>query len=289
MQRTRIITVCGFVLALLAGCAADTTDRKTGPTLLYAQPATAVQLAQSTDDPELDSGFEDLFPTEGEGALEEDFDPFETVNRFTFAINETLDIFILQPVAASYRFIFPEFVRDSVQNAIRNLKAPVIFANELWQGKDEEASETLARFGINSTLGLAGLIDVADSFGLKYHSEDFGQTLGVYGAGPGPYIVLPLFGPSSVRDAIGRGVDSLLDPWSYVLTAADVKNDTEILLARQAIGGIDLRSRNIETLEDLKRDSVDFYARVRSLYLQLRRSEINDGKSGNEISTNSTE
>jgi phospholipid-binding lipoprotein MlaA len=134
------------------------------------------------------------------------------------------------------------------------------------------------RFGINSTLGLAGLIDVADSFGYGYHSEDFGQTLGVYGAQPGPYLVLPLFGPSSVRDAIGRGVDSLIDPWSYVLNAADVEEDTEILLTRRALGGIDTRARNIETVEELKRDSVDFYARVRSLYLQLRRSKIKDGK-----------
>lgn len=289
MQRTRNIFACGFILALLAGCAGDPVDRETGPSALHAQPATAVQLAQSTDDSELDSGFDDLFPTEGEGALEDDYDPFETLNRFTFAINETLDIFILQPVAATYRFLLPKLVRDSVRNAIRNLKAPVNFANELWQGKEDEASETLVRFGINSTLGLAGLFDVAKSFGYKHHSEDFGQTLGVYGAGPGPYIVLPLFGPSSVRDAIGRGVDSLLDPWSYVLTAADVRNDTEILLARQALGGIDLRSRNIETVEELKRDSVDFYARIRSLYLQLRRSEINDGKNSNDLSTKSEE
>jgi phospholipid-binding lipoprotein MlaA len=90
--------------------------------------------------------------------------------------------------------------------------------------------------------------------------------------------VLPLFGPSSVRDAIGRGVDTLIDPWSYVLDAADVEEDTEILLTRQALGGIDTRARNIETVEELKRDSVDFYARVRSLYLQLRRSQIKDGE-----------
>ncbi len=289
MQRTRTIMVFGFMLVLLAGCAGDPVDRPKGPTVLYPQPATAVQLAQATDDSELDSGFEDLFPSDGEGALEDDFDPFETVNRFTFAINETLDIFILQPVAATYRFIFPEFVRDSVRNAIRNLKAPVIFINKLWQGNEDEASETLARFGINSTLGLAGLFDVAEGFGYKHHSTDFGVTLGVYGAGPGPYIVLPLFGPSSVRDGIGLGVDHLLDPWPYVLNAANVERDTEILLGRRILGGIDTRSRNIETVEELKRDSVDFYARLRSLFLQKRRSEINNAKDGNELSTESTE
>ena len=289
MQRTRTIMVYGSMLALLAGCAGDPVDRPKGPTVLYPQPATAVQLAQATDDSELDSGFEDLFPSEGEGALEDDYDPFETVNRFIFAINETLDIFILQPVAATYRFWFPEFVQDSVRNAIRNLKAPVIFINKLWQGNEDEASETLTRFGINSTLGLAGLFDVAEGFGYKHHSTDFGVTLGVYGAGPGPYIVLPLFGPSSVRDGIGFGVDTLLDPWPYVLNAANVERDTEILLGRRILDGIDTRSRNIETVEELKRDSVDFYARLRSLFLQKRRSEINDAKGGNELSTESAE
>ena len=289
MQRTRKTIVFGFILAVLAGCAGGPAERPGRPTVLYQQPAASVQLAQSTDDSELDSGFDDLFPGAGEGALEDDFDPFEPVNRFIFAINETLDIFILQPVAATYRFLLPDLVRDSVRAAMRNLEAPVIFLNELWQGKEDEASETLVRFGINSTLGLAGLFDVAESFGYEYRSEDFGQTLGVYGAGPGPYIVLPLFGPSSVRDAIGRGVDSLIDPWSYVLTAANVKNDTEILLARKALSGIDTRSRNIETLEELKRDSVDFYARIRSLFLQLRRSEISDGGRRNDLSTNSAE
>lgn len=289
MQRTRTIMVCGLMLALLAGCAGDPGDRSKGPTVLYPQSATAVQLAQTTDDSELDSGFEDLFPSEGEGAFEDDFDPFETVNRFIFAINETLDIFILQPVAATYRFWFPEFVQDSVRNAMRNLKAPVIFLNKLWQGREDEASETLARFGINTTLGLAGLFDVAKSFGYEYRSADFGQTLGVYGAGPGPYIVLPLFGPSSVRDGIGRGVDHLLDPWPYVLDAANVEHDTEILLGRRALDGIDTRARNIDTIEDLKRDSVDFYARIRSLFLQLRRNEIKEAKNRKELSTDSAE
>jgi phospholipid-binding lipoprotein MlaA len=276
-QRSRHTIVYAFILALLAGCAGEAV-RPAGPTVLYPAPSASVQLAQNQDETGDDSGFEDLFPGDEEGALEEDYDPFETVNRFIFAFNEALDVLILQPAAATYRFLLPEFARDSVRNVIRNLKAPVIFVNELWQGKDDEASETLARFGINSTLGLAGLIDVADSFGYVYHSEDFGQTLGVYGAQPGPYLVLPLFGPSSVRDAIGRGVDSLIDPWSYVLNAADVEEDTEILLTRRALGGIDTRARNIETVEELKRDSVDFYARVRSLYLQLRRSKIKDGK-----------
>ena len=296
-NRNRHLLACALAAALLAGCAGK-LDQGAGPsagvddpinlyepwmqvaqeepTKLYGSP---VQLAQTQDDSETDSDLDDLFPG-GDEIIEEDYDPLETFNRFMFAINEALDVILLKPAAATYRFLLPQVVRDSVRNVIRNLKAPVIFANELWQGKDDEASETLVRFGINSTLGLAGLIDVASEFGYEYHSEDFGQTLGVYGAGPGPYLVLPLFGPSSLRDAIGKGVDTLIDPWSYVLDAADVDSSDrrKIMLTRQAVGGIDQRSRNIENIEELQRDSVDFYARIRSLYLQNRANLIKDGE-----------
>jgi phospholipid-binding lipoprotein MlaA len=271
------VAALAVVLALLAGCAGpgpyDGLDRP--------EAIQAVQLAQVEGDSdaleeEEDDDFGDLFPSDDPLAIEEDFDPFEIVNRFIFAFNEALDVLVLQPVAATYRFILPQVMQDSVRNVIRNLKAPVIFVNKVWQGQEEQASTTLVRFLVNSTLGLAGLFDVAGSWGYEYHEEDFGQTLGVYGAGPGPYLVLPLFGPSSVRDAIGLGVDTLLDPWPYVLDAADVEKDTEILLGRRIAGGVDLRARNLETVADLKRDSVDFYARIRSLYLQNRRSLIND-------------
>lgn len=238
-----------------------------------------IQLAQAQVESEEDLEFQDLFPG-GDLEIEEDYDPFEIPNRFIFAFNEALDVMILRPAAATYRFLLPEIVQDSIRNAIRNLRAPVDFANHLFQGKDQQAAEVLARFGINTVLGVGGLFDVADdAFGLEYHSEDFGQTLGVHGAGPGPYLVLPLFGPSSLRDAIGRGIDSVLDPWSYVLAHYNVENDQEILLGRQAAFGLDLRARNIETLEELQRDSVDFYARIRSLYLQRRKAEINDSES----------
>jgi phospholipid-binding lipoprotein MlaA len=279
LQLRRVI-VMALALVFFAGCAGQAA----GPTLQESTARTAagerVQLAQAEPDSgaleEEDDDFGDLFPSDDSLAIEEDFDPFETVNRFIFAINEAVDVLILQPVAATYRFLLPEMVRDSVRNATRNLKAPVVFANEVWQGKDDRASTTIVRFLVNSTIGLAGLFDVAEHWGYEYHSEDFGQTLGLYGAGPGPYLVLPLFGPSSVRDAIGMGVDSVIDPWPYVLTAADVKEDTAILLGRQIVGGVDKRARHLDTVAELKRDSVDFYARIRSLYLQNRRSVIND-------------
>lgn len=284
MQHTQRAIALTLLLALLAGCAggpgvfAYPAEREVAPAPLTGK---WHQLAQNESDPDEDEDFDDLFPSDDPLAIEEDYDPFETVNRFTFAINGAIDFILLKPAAEVYRFLLPDLVQDSVRNFTRNLKAPVIWANDLFQGKDEKAATMAGRFLVNTTLGVGGLFDVADAwFDLEYHSEDFGQTMGFYDIGPGPYLVLPLFGPSSLRDGIGRGVDTLMSPWSYVLGAADVDSSTEMLLAAQAAGGIDLRARNIDNLEELERDSVDFYARLRSLYLQLRRSQIKDESSG---------
>lgn len=278
MQNTLRLVVLSLMLALLAGCArgpgvfAYPAEREEAVAPLTAK---WQQLAQNEGDPDEDDDFDDLFPSDDPLAMEEDYDPFETVNRFTFAINEAIDFILLRPAAEVYRFLLPDVVQDSVQSFTRNLKAPVIWANDLFQGKDEKAANMAGRFLVNTTLGVGGLFDVADDwFDLEHHSNDFGRTLGFYGAGPGPYLVLPLFGPSSVRDGIGRGVDMLMTPWRYVLAAADVGPRTEILLGTLVAGGIDLRARNIDNLDELKRDSVDFYARIRSLFLQLRRAQI---------------
>ncbi len=280
MQITQRVIALTLTLALLAGCAggpgvfAYPAEREAA-----AAPSTGKwrQLAQIESAPAEEDDFQDLFPSDDPMAIEEDYDPLETVNRFTFAINEAIDFLLLRPAAEVYRFLLPNLVQDTVRNFTRNLKAPVIWANDLFQGKDEKAATMAGRFLVNTTLGLGGLFDVADAWwDLEYHAEDFGQTMGFYGSGPGAYLVLPLFGPSSVRDGIGRGVDTLISPWSYVLAAADVGPRTEIQLGTQAAGGIDLRARNIDNLDELKRDSVDFYARIRSLYLQLRRSQIRD-------------
>ena len=277
------LVAAAVVLILLGGCTRPSPyDGYNYPQegATSAQFGPRVQLAQASSDFETDEDddFGDLFPGDDEFEVAEDYDPLETLNRFLFAFNEALDVFIFRPIAEVYRFWLPQGVQDSVQNFTRNLNAPVIFLNQLWQGRDEEASETIARFFINTTIGLAGLFDPASSWGLEYTEADFGQTLGYYGAGPGPYLVLPIFGPSSVRDGIGRGVDWLLDPWPYVLDAANVDKKQEILLARFILEGVDKRARSIETLDDLKRDSVDFYARVRSLYLQYRKSFIEESR-----------
>ncbi|CAN0593570.1 unnamed protein product, partial [Ectocarpus sp. 12 AP-2014] len=169
-----------------------------------------------------------------------------------------------------YRFVLPEEVRDSVRNFMRNISSPVILANDLLQGEWDRAEATTTRFFVNTTIGLAGLFDVADDMGYEYHDEDFGQTLATYGAGEGMYLVLPFLGPSNIRDGAGLVVDSFLDPLTYVLSS-------EAAIARRGISAVDTRSRNIEVVEDLKRDSIDYYARIRSLYRQRRESEISNG------------
>lgn len=229
-----------------------------------------IQYAQQSD---IGDDTDELF-----GVDDEDFDdndPLEVPNRFLFAFNQTLDVFILKPAASGYRFLLPLVVRDSIRNVIRNLATPVVLVNDLLQGEFERAETTLARFAINTSGGVLGLFDVAADEGYAYHVEDFGQTLGSHGVGEGAYLVLPLFGPSSIRDGVGRVVDIFLDPFTYLARAEDL--ETEFLL-RPLVEGIDTRSRNIETLEDLERDSIDFYARIRSLWRQNRQNEIDNGR-----------
>ena len=224
----------------------------------------AVQRAQNLSGQQAQSDADDI------EAGSDDNDPLEVPNRMFFAFNEALDFVIIRPIAVTYNFIVPKGVRNSVTNFLRNLRSPVVFANDLLQGDLDRAGTTAARFFINSTLGLLGIFDFATLEGYEYHDEDFGQTLGTYGVGEGFYLVLPILGPSSLRDGGGRIVDIFLDPLTYLAP-------TETGLGLAATSGLDARSRNIETLDELKADSVDFYARIRSLYRQNRTSEIFNG------------
>jgi ABC-type transporter lipoprotein component MlaA len=149
-------------------------------------------------------------------------DPLEPVNRAVFQFNRVLDGLILEPAALMYRMATPAFVRDGVQNFLANLRTPVVLANDLLQGEFGRAEKTLGRFMLNTILGVGGLIDVGGRVGMpERHYEDFGQTLAVYGVGEGPYLMLPVLGPSNPRDAVGRVVDLLFDPL-FFLAPADV-------------------------------------------------------------------
>ena len=208
-------------------------------------------------------------------AYNEANDPLEPMNRYFFEVNQFLDEILLKPFAGWYHLALPDPAEDGVRNFLRNLKSPVYLANDLFQGEWDRAGTTAARFVINSTIGIGGIIDVASMMDLKYHEEDFGQTLAVYGTGEGPYLHLPIIGPSNPRDATGRLVDYALDPLTWVGYIYDV---SYINTARAGLDAIDTRARNLEAIDELKKGSVDFYATVRSLYRQRRNDLIKNGE-----------
>jgi len=219
---------------------------------------------------ELDELEDDPF-ADYEEEIQDPNDPFEIPNRFIFAFNQTLDVALIRPAAVLYRDLVPAYVRQRVHLALRNLSEPVTLANDMLQGDWGRAKTTWDRFLLNSTGGGLGFWDVATDLGHPYHKEDFGQTLGVHGVGGGPYLMLPVLGPSNLRDATGKVVDIFLDPFFYI--AQDTHKD-EWMLYRFLLEGLDFRTRNLDTLDEIERDALDFYARLRSLYRQRRDAEI---------------
>ena len=204
-------------------------------------------------------------------AQDRENDPLEPVNRAVFEFNRVLDGLILEPAARMYRTVAPEFVRDGVNNFLVNLRTPIVLANDLLQGEFGRAEKTLGRFMLNTILGFGGLIDVGGRVGMpERHTEDFGQTLAVYGVGEGPYLVLPLLGPSNPRDAIGYVVDFAFDPVFFLAP-------TDVGYGRFGAEALTFREENIETIEDLERSSIDLYAATRTLVRQLRANEIRNG------------
>ena len=199
------------------------------------------------------------------------FDPLERVNRASFTFNEYSDTNALEPTAKVYPYVAPVPVRRSVRNFLYNLREPVVFANDVLQGERERAGIALSRFMINSTLGVFGLFDAASTFGYTQHFEDLGQTLGVYGVPDGPYLMLPLLGPSNPRDLVGRFGDFYLDPVNQCCL------DTGERLAVFGSTAVSEREVNIETADDLKTNSIDLYATVRTIYLQKRAADIRNG------------
>ncbi len=214
-------------------------------------------------------------------AYQEANDPLEPMNRYFFEVNQFLDEILLKPFAGWYHLALPDPAEDGVRNVLRNLKSPVILANDLFQGEWNRAGTTVSRFFINSTIGVGGLVDVASMMDMKYHEEDFGQTLAVYGTGEGPYLHLPILGSGNPRDYSGRLVDYALDPLTWVGFAYNVP---EINTARTGLETLDTRARNLEAIDELKRGSVDFYATARSLYRQQRNDLIRNGESEQQVS-----
>jgi len=205
-------------------------------------------------------------------AFRENHDPLEPLNRKSFAFNQGLDRMLIKPLAKGYRRALPSGARDAVRHFLDNLDEPIVFANTILQGRFRDAGVTGARFAINSTVGLAGLRDVASKNRLPQKVGDLGQTFWSWGFPEGPYLVIPILGPTNPRDGIGAGGDAYVDPFRYVVNANHYGNSTTG--SRIVLNGIDKRSRSIDTLDEVEKEAVDYYASFRSLFRQHREAEL---------------
>jgi phospholipid-binding lipoprotein MlaA len=205
-------------------------------------------------------------------AYEEANDPLEPLNREIFSLNLFLDRILIKPMAQGYVRVVPRPGRDSIKNFVSNLNEPVVFANNLLQGQFARAGTSVSRFVLDSTLGIGGLLDFAQLYGLRKETGDFGQTLFAWGVPDGPYLVLPIFGPSNPRDAAGLGVDAYLSPYRYVVQNNNFP--TLVAYGPAIAGGIDERSRSIDELDAIQKEAVDYYASLRSLFRQNRAAQL---------------
>ena len=212
-------------------------------------------------------------------------DCFENINRTTFALNQGLDKVIFKPVAKVYRGL-PSPVRTGTNNVLVNLSSLITVPNNILQGEFKKAGVNTGRFAINTTVGILGIFNVAEKIGFsEYEKEDYGQTLGVWGVGEGCYLVIPVLGPTTLRDTAGSFVNILGgDPWYN----ASAHGNNEYLTKSQymttkVLTGVDFRAKNLETIDNLQKNSMDFYASVRSLYLQDRQRKISNTNAAIEI------
>jgi phospholipid-binding lipoprotein MlaA len=198
-------------------------------------------------------------------------DPLEPMNRAVFNANDAIDTAVLKPLAEGYRATVPAFVRDRIRAFVDNLQEPRIFVNNLLQGRVDAAGVTFGRLFVNTLLGVGGLFDVASGRELPRQTGDFGETLYFWGVESGPYIVLPLFGPSNVRDAFGLAVDLYTTPPAHFFCCA---TGIWINVGVYTASGFDLRARNIETLDEIKKNALDYYAQFRSIARQYREGQL---------------
>jgi phospholipid-binding lipoprotein MlaA len=201
-------------------------------------------------------------------------DPFEATNRDVFRLNQKLDRYFVVPTVGVYIYVVPEWGRTRVHDLLDNLSLPITFANDILQGETKRGGQTLARFTVNATVGLGGLFDPATSFHIPNHGEDFGETLAIWGLDEGPYLVLPLFGPSNPRDTTGLVADYFIDPLHWLHYKQHLWWD----VTHEYFTLLDLRSRTYKTVQGIERSSVDFYSSTRSFYRQFRNNAIRNGR-----------
>jgi phospholipid-binding lipoprotein MlaA len=202
-------------------------------------------------------------------------DPLEDTNRAIFDVNQAIDRNVLLPVAKTYRTVLIPPMRQAFHDFMQNLNAPVVFANDLLQGQFGLAANTLGRIVINTSMGMGGMFDFATQFGIPYHANDLGITFATWGIGEGPYLVLPVLGPSNPRDLVGQIGDGFADPGDQVAAAY---HRLWASMVRALVSGIDERSRNIESFDEIQKNAIDLYAQLRSLWRQHRASELRHGE-----------
>jgi len=201
-------------------------------------------------------------------------DPWEKTNRSIYSFNRGVDKAVVTPVTKVYRSILPQAAQRGIRGVYNLATQPLSFVNAVLQGKPDQAVRTASRFAVNATIGVGGLADHASDMGLPDEPEDFGQTLAVWGVGSGPYVMLPIFGPKTVRDTLGFGLDQVADPYKIELAK---QTDFYGYYGIRAVSFLDTRSFLMDTADSLLRGSADEYATVRSAYLQLRENQIYDG------------
>lgn len=205
-----------------------------------------------------------IFPSDAP----EDNDPLEPFNRVIFELNQGIDYVLIEPIAGAYKEILPEHIRIGIANILRNLNEPIVLANNLLQGELEDARGTMWRFVFNSTLGVGGIFDVSTKLGIPYKKEDLGLTFAAWGVESGPYLVLPILGPSTLRDGWGRIGDYAVDPinwWTFGVQST----------SRSSVQILDAKTDNLEIVDDIKKNAIDYYASIRSWYTERRKSLIN--------------
>jgi len=217
-------------------------------------------------------------PPAGDAEAQADFrelnDPIEPTNRFFYKVNDAIDTYALRPAAVAYRDVVPGAVRRPIHNVLTNVGTPAMFANDVLSAKPRRAGDDMMRFLINTTAGGLGLFDVATGWGYPEHNNDFGLTLALWGVEGGPFLYLPIIGPSNPRDAVGFGANTVLDP----LTWASFGGSTAVNLTRYGVTALDTRERFIDTIDSVKRSALDPYATFRSLYRQNRTEEISKAR-----------
>ena len=277
-----VATFLIILLFSLSGCSNSSTPELSDPQV--NMPITKTDTSADTQDinqetEDNNQAFEDEFEAEFGDETGNDFDPLSGYNRAMTRFNDTMIIYALNPVSEAYAYVIPQPLRIGLSNFIKNLNFPVRLANNLLQGKLQNVSDEVERFIVNSTVGLAGFMDPAQTYmNIPAHKEDFGQTLGYYGVGPGFHIVLPFLGPSNLRDVAGVTVDAYVSPLVNVrgLENYKIPQNLEQSLGIVAVHMINKTSLNLGQYESIRKDALELYPFLKDIYEQKRVSDINE-------------